>query len=185
MKVIDIIKDSAVLLNLSDVVDLLYDAQKTDAEKLENEEVANLLRLLNLSIRELCTNYIPMLATTAITTANKTYPLSSLDNFIRVESASQNDNLVEYKIINRVLNFDEDGNYLVEYSSYPNLKSLSDDVSFLKEYGADVAVFGLCAYFCLTKGMFEDFDKFHQTYENKCSTLKEMKTFIMPQRRWE
>ena len=185
MKVKDLIKDSAVMLNLGEVVDILEDGTKTDAEKQSATSVAELVKLTDLSIRELCSHYMPVLSSCKITTTNKTYPLSSINNFIRMESASIEDKMVDFKIINRVLVFEADGTYDIEYASYPNINNLDDDVSFLQNFGIDVAEYGLCAYYCLTKGLFDELDNFYQRYIKKCETLKDMKTFIMPQRRWE
>lgn len=185
MKVIDIISEGAMLLGLIDENDILCDTTKQESEKLENQTINDLFELSKLSIRELCTNYAPMLTTAAITTTNKTYPIASLSNCIRVEGITQNGNPVNYKIINRNINFEQDGDYTIEFSSYPNITSLENDLSFLQAYGLDAAVFGLCAYYCLTKGLFEEFEKFNQTYQDKASALKEMKVFTMPQRSWQ
>ncbi len=185
MKVIDIMCDSARLLGLEEECEMLCDSTKDETSKLANQTIKQMFELAKLSIRELCTNYAPVLTTTEITTTNKTYSISKLTNCIRVEGATQSGNPVNYKIINRNINFEQDGSYVIEFSSYPNISSLNDDLSFLQEYGLDVAVFGLCAYYCLTKGMFEDFEKYNQTYQEKASALKDMKVFMMPQRRWQ
>lgn len=185
MKVIDIMCDSARLLGLGEECDILTDPTKDETEKLQNQTIGQMFELAKLSIRELCTNYAPVLATTKIETTNKIYPINKLTNCIRVEGVTQNENPVNYKIINRNINFEQDGDYVIEFSSYPSISSLDDDLTFLQEYGLDIAVFGLCAYYCLTKGLFEDFEKYYQTYQDKASALKDMKVFVMPQRRWQ
>ena len=185
MKIKDLIQNSAVLLGLTDTVSVLQDEQKTDADKLADKQVAELLNLAELSIRELCTNYVPVLSTCEITTLNKTYPLSSIENFIKIESVKKGEENVKFKIISRNLILEEDGNFTVEYYSHPSISALTDDVSFLQEFGTEVAVFGLCAYYCLTKGLFEDFENYHEMYLERCTALKEVKCCIMPQRRWE
>lgn len=185
MKVIDILTNGATMLGLVETAITMQNSQKTDAEKLADADVGELFRLFNLSIQELCTSYMPILCSSKIETNNKTYPVASLNNCIRVNMVKCNDKEVKFKIINRVINFETDGTYDVEFSSYPTFSSLNDDVSFLQQYGVDVAVFGLCAYYCLTKGMFEDFERFHNAYLEKGNALKDMKIFVMPQRRWE
>ena len=185
MKVIDIMCDSARLLGLGNECDILCDQTKDETEKMEDQTIRHLFELAKLSIRELCTNYAPVLTTSDVDTTNKTYAINKLTNCIRVEGVTQNGNPVNYKIINRNINFEQDGKYTIEYSSYPSISNLDDDLVFLQEYGLDVAVFGLCAYYCLTKGLFEDFDKYYQTYQEKASALKDMKVFMMPQRRWQ
>lgn len=185
MKVIDVLTNGAIMLGLDQAAKLLQNQQKTDAEKLADADVDELFKLFNLSIQELCTSYMPILSSSVIETSNKTYPVSSLSNCIRVNMVKQNDEEVKFKIINRVINFENDGTYVVEYSSFPTFSNLTDDVGFLQQYGADIAVFGLCAYYCLSKGLFDDFKNYHDSYLEKGSALKDMKTFVMPQRRWK
>lgn len=185
MKVKDIIKNSALMLGLTNSVEIIEDEQKTELEKLKDETVGTLFRLCQFSVRELCTHYLPILKQVEITTSNKQYPLSSLDNFIKIKSIKLNEAVVDYKIVNRYITFEEDGSFIVEFYSYPTISSMDDTINFMDDYGLDVAVFGLCAYFCLTKGMFEDFDQFHEEYVERAKAIKELKNVNTPQRRWE
>ena len=185
MKVKDIIKNSALMLGLTDAVEIIEDEQKTELEKLNDETVGTLFRLCQFSVRELCTHYLPILKQVEITTSNKEYPLSSLNNFIKIKSIKFNGAIVDYKIVNRIITFDEDGSFTVEFYAYPTISNIDDEINFMEDYGLDVAVLGLCAYFCLTKGMFEDFDQFHEEYVERAKSIKELKNVNMPQRRWE
>lgn len=185
MKIIDILKSSAVLLGLAETSDLLNDPNTTDEIKLQNEQVKQLFDLAGFSIRELCTNYASVLQTQEIETISKKYPVNKLENYIRVRQITNDGQPVKFKVLNRSIVVEQDGNYLVEYESYPTLLGLDDDVSFLQQLSMDVAVYGLCSYFCVAKGMFEDFEFFHDEYIQKADALKDMKSFTMPQRRWE
>jgi len=49
----------------------------------ENEDVAILFSLIKLSIRELCTTYVPVATTKKITTIDKKFPVAQLKNFLR------------------------------------------------------------------------------------------------------
>ena len=68
---------------------------------------------------------------------------------------------------------------------YPSINSLFDDVDFLHGLSPDALVFGLCAYYSLANGMFEEFEGFHDKYLGKAEAIKELKNFDMPVRRWE
>ena len=92
---------------------------------------------------------------------------------------------VPYKIINRNLTFENNGNYEVCYYSYPEIESLFEEVDFLQKLNGDVIIFGLCSYFCLSKGLFEDFHELHDKYIERAECLKDMKIFTLPQRSWE
>ena len=83
------------------------------------------------------------------------------------------------------MNFEEDGTYTLVYSSYPAISSFFEDVDFLDECSLDVIVMGLCSYYTLAHGRFDEFEKFHNSYVQKAESLKGLKMFSMPQRRWQ
>ena len=60
-----------------------------------------------------------------------------------------------------------------------------EEIDFLSNFSEDVIVCGLCAYFSLAHGMFDEFKEFHEQYSEKAENMKELKSFNMPQRRWE
>lgn len=187
MKIIDIILDAACLLGLTDEQETIKtinaDNEKEILEKYDN--IASLSNLVNFSIRELCTNYVPVMANLEIETSEKSYPLSALENFIRVQNVYRNDEMVKFKIINRNIVFEEDGNYVVTYATYPTITTVFQDFDFLDNFSPDVLVFGLSAYYALAHGMFEEFKDFHERYINKAESLKNLKIFDMPSRRWQ
>ena len=106
-------------------------------------------------------------------------------NFIRVQNVKKNGETVKYKIINRNIVLEEDGEYEIEYLTYPNINSMFEEIDFLSNFSEDVIVCGLCTYFSLAHGMFDEFKEFHETYTEKAENLKELKSFNLPQRRWE
>lgn len=187
MKIIDILTDASMLLGMVDECEKLKNiTADNEIEILEsNEKIKNLFHLIQYSIRELCTNYIPVITIKTVATDNYTYPIANLENFIRINKVKRNGEMVKFKIFNRVLTFEEDGEYEVEYSTYPSVLSLFEEVDFLSEFSPDVLVLGLCAYYCLSVGMFGDFEEFHDKYITKAESLKVLKNFDLPQRRWE
>ena len=69
--------------------------------------------------------------------------------------------------------------------TYPEINSMFDEIDFLSNFSPDVIVFGLCSYYCLSSGMFEDFESFYDRYISKAESLKNLKIFELPARRWE
>lgn len=187
MKIIDILKDSAQLLGLTKEVGILESVTEDSIpEEIQtNENIVSLFNLVNFSIRELCTNYVPVLDSVLIQSKNCTYPLNSLENFIRIQNVYKDDNLIKFKIINRNLVFEEDGVYQVCYKTYPKVDSLFTEIDFLQSLSPDVIVFGLCAYYSLANGLFNEFKEFHDKYLSQAESLKELKFFEIPSRRWE
>jgi len=187
MKIVEILKDAAILLGLTQDV-AAFDSITEDNEQVvlaENPNVLSLFNLSKLSIRELCTNYLPVSQSEKITTSDKEYAVSNLTNFIRVQNAFKNEEMVKFKMINRNLIFEEDGEYEVVYLTYPNILSVFDEIDFLDHLSPDVVILGVCSYYSLAHGMFEDFEKMHDKYIQRAESLKELKIFSLPSRRWE
>ena len=186
MKIIDIMKNSAELLGLSKEYEILNTTTSSSEETaLENAEISKLFNLIKFSIQELCTHYVPVSTSQNITTTNKKNALSNLNNFIRINNVFKDGQPVKFKIINRNLEFAEDGNYTINYMTYPEINSMFDEIDFLSNFSPDVIVFGLCSYYCLSSGMFEDFESFYDRYISKAESLKNLKIFELPARRWE
>jgi len=186
MKIIDILTQTADLIGLTRESKILNQTTcETENETLENEEISGLYSLMKYSIQELCTNYVPIIANTQIEISNNSYPLSNLENYIYINALTKNNQYAKYKIINRNIVVEENGTYTVEYATYPTLNSLFDEVDFLSSFNPDVIIFGLAAYYTLSRGRFDEFKIFHEQYLEKAESLKALKSFNTPQRRWE
>ncbi len=187
MKIIDFLIDSASLLGLTDEVTVLSNATEDMETQIlqDNKNINSLFNLIKFSIRELCSNYVPMISNVTITTTNKSLAMSSLENCVRINNITLNGSMVKFKTINRNLVFEEDGEYLVNYATYPTINSLFEHVDFLQELSPDVIVFGLCSYFSLAHGLFDEFHDFHEKYTSKAQSLKHLRSFNLSSRRWE
>lgn len=186
MKIIDIINQSANLLNLVEAKDVLDKAMpEHEAELLNNNDVATLFNLIKFSIQELCSNYVPFAVSETVNTTNCKYFLSDLKNYIRLNEIKRCGQDVKHKIVNRCIQFEEDGEYQIYYMSYPEIHSMFEEFDFLTTLNPDVVVYGLCAYFSLANGLFEEFKGYHEIYIEKAENLKELKVFTMPQRSWQ
>lgn len=187
MKILDIMIESATLLGLNKECVLLQnmDLESEQLVYAENPTLFSLFNLSKYSIREVCTNYVPMIQSVKVTTKENKIPLSSLLNFIRVQNVEKNSEMVRYKIKNRNIILEEDGEYEINYLSYPDFDSAFDNVDFLNNLSPDVLVLSLCAYYALAHGMFDEFEDLHDRYVEKAESLKELRVFDMPARRWE
>ena len=187
MKIVDILKDSALLLGLTQEAEVLDTVTEETVEQVlqDNTNIASLFNLIQYSIRELCTNFVPINIEQKISIVDKQYPIGELENFIRINNICKDGQMVKYKILNRNITLDVDGEYVINFASYPTINTMFDEIDFLKNYSPDVMVFGLCAYFSLAHGMFEEFDEFHDKYISKAESLKSLRIFEIPARRWE
>lgn len=186
MKLIDILTTACNLLGMEVEANLLRaTTDENSDETLKNVNINRLFELSKFSIQEFCTNYVPITNQTTINTTNKTYQVKNLTNFIRMLNAYKGGESVKYKLINRNLVFDKDGEYTLFYLTYPNLTSLFDELDFLTNLNPDVIVFGLCAYYCLAVGLFSEYEDFHEKYVDKAESLKTLRSLNLPNRRWE
>ena len=187
MKIIDILIDAGHFLGLEDEIETLHNlTEETASFVLETDEkIAKLFNLVKFSVKELCSNYLPVINNVKIQTENKEYQLNQFENFIKIKNVIQNEQAVKYKILNRKIIFAEDGDYEVNYFTYPQIVSLFDEIDYLSDFCPDVIVFGLCSYFSLAYGMFEEFEHYHEEYIAKAESLKGLKNFNLPCRRWE
>ena len=187
MKVIDIMKESAILLGLMQERVAMETVTEENEVKVmaDNPEVFNLFNLFKFSIREFCSNYVPITTSIKVKSEDKKYPMSMLKNLIRIQNISYNGQSIKFKIVNRNIIFEEDGEYEISYSTYPEIETTFDEIDFLENFSPDVIVFGLCAYYSLAHGMFTEFEELHEKYVEKAESLKDLKIFNMPARRWE
>ena len=186
MKLIDILIRAAQLLGLEQESDTLKSTtQETESETCNKTNIKRLFELSKFSIQELCSNYLPVSNRTNITTTNSSFSLKDLTNYIRIQNVYEQGKLAKYKIINRNIVFEKDGEYTIEYFTYPLITSLFDELDFIQNFNPDVVVLGLCAYYCLAVGLFDEYQKFHDAYVERAESLKSLKVFALPSRRWE
>lgn len=186
MRVIDIIRQSAELLGLEDLVTIIdSDNEELLAGTLENSDLNKLFSLSKFAMQELCTNYCPILRMKEFTTTDKKYPTRELDNYIRLVNVKKNNEVCNYKIYNREITLEEDGTYIAEYLSYYVPDNMFDEIDFLNRFSPDVMVFAVCSYYAVAHGMFDEFKDFHERYVDRASSLKELSAGIMPMRNWE
>ena len=186
MKIIDILKQSCEMLGLFDQVKLLDAAtETTEQETLKDEELNSLINLFRYSIQELCSNYIPIITVEEMVEKSPKYEISLLKNYIRIQGIYKNETPVRYKIINRCIFFEESDKYSIHYETYPEINSMFEEINYLDNFSPDVLVFGLASYYTLSRGRFDEFEMFHNEYVQKAESLRGLKSFKLPQRRWE
>ncbi len=186
MKVLDIIRQSAEILGLESLVQLI-DEEDVDimSGTSDNEDFNKLFSLTRFALQELCTNYCPIRVQESFTTVNKKYALNNLFNYIRLLGVKKDGVSIDYKVYNREITMAEDGDYTVEYLAYVSTDSISDDLEFLARFSPDVLVFAVCSYYSVAHGMFEQFEDFHNRYIERAESLRELRGGSMPMRKWE
>lgn len=186
MKIVDVLKQASEMLALGEEINILHNAtEEGETEVLKNKEISTLFNLFRYSIQELCTNYMPMATSVNVEILNRKYEVANLTNYIKIQSVYKNEEPVNYKVLNRAIVVDADGEYTIQYSTYPTINSIFDEIDYLTNLSPDVLVLSLAAYYTLSRGRFDEFEIFYDQYKEKAESLKELKCFSLPQRRWE
>ena len=108
-----------------------------------------------------------------------------LENFIRIQNIYKDGEMVKFKLINRNVTLEEDANYEVRYETYPTITTMFEEIDFLQNFSPDAIVLGLCSYYALAHGRFDEFQEFHEKYTSKAESLKSLRNFQIPSRRWQ
>ncbi len=186
MQIIDILKRVCLTLSLTDEEKLLEEATKpSEEETLKNEEIKKLLNFLNLTLHELCVNYVPVLTSKEAYFEDKSYPISELTNFLKLQNIKKGDRIINHKFVDRNITVKEDGVYTINYYTYPTINSLYDNVDFLSKLSPDVLVFGVISFYCLSKALFDEFKIYNSKYRECAEAIKNLKIFELPKRIWQ
>lgn len=185
MTVLKVIAAACTFLDLGAEREILEDSSKTESEKLENEEIKKLYNLMQFALRELCSNYITVVTSVDLASSNCAIDLSNLNNFIKVNGISCNDDEIDFKIRNNKIILPFDDTFTIEYLTYPTITSLENDLDDVGIFDWGVVMLGLSAYYCLACGRFDEFNDFHAKYVLRAESIRTMKSFNLPMRRWE
>ena len=184
MQVIDIIKQATELLSLTDENEVLNTLTKENESELDSQDVKRMFTIFKLMLNDFCTNYTPLCSTQNIKVEDNNFPIKDIVNFYKIKNIKNGNRIVNYKIVNKniVIN---NGEYVVNYYSLPNVNSFFDELDFLSSLSPEVLVFGLCAFYCLSVGLFDEFKIYNEKYKSRAEAIKNLKIFEMPQRKWQ
>lgn len=178
-------KDVALVLGLNSVHSDILGLDLESEDVVLTDEVETLFDLTRVAIQEYCTNYAPVIDATKVNIVGGKYPVSNLTNFLRLKRLSYQGRDVRPKVVQRNIVVEQDGEYEVEYYTYPNITSVKDELDFLSNFSPDALISSTCAYWAVSHGQYQDFNRFHADYIDKASAIKDLRVFNIPKRRWE
>ena len=188
MTILDLIKKSAITLNVAEILNdnTLDDISDNNQEEYfsKNFELKRMFEFAKIVINEIG-SYVPQITETKMRTNNKKIDLISFDNLLKVISVKNNGADVEYSQLNGLLVFEEDGNYTIKYERCPVIVGITDWIDTRAGSITDTLLIdGLNAYYCLAVGLYAEYNVYHAKYTDKLSQLKSTKLFAMPCRSW-
>lgn len=188
MTILDLINKSAIMLNIQEVlndVDLSNITQYTEQSVIDkNFALKRLYQFAKIVVNEV-NSYQPVIKEVALSTTNKQIAFSELNNMSKIVSIKDDSGYIRCKFSDTHILFDNDGKYTISYTQAININSVFDEISLnVDEIGEDLFIAGLNAYYCLSTGLFQEFNVYNSNYVDKLSRLKNLKLFAMPCRSW-
>ena len=197
MKLREIIKLSAIMLSIDDVLngDKIYDEtfDITDEKSIiadgsiEERNLNLLIRCFNLAYNELATDYFSLLHCEKIVVKNGSFNLNLLNqNFHKIVKLSCNEEVCEkFEIYDNIL-YVKDGEYNIVYSFIPEFATLNTEINnFNGSVTERILVYGLNKEYCFISGLYSEAESYKIKYEEAIKQALSFKRNInLPKRRW-
>lgn len=187
MTILELINKTALMLNISPILDDKNIVDVTESNEAEivskNLTLKKLHEFAKVMLNEV-ESYLPKVAKLKAKTTDKKISLIGKD-IINIISVKNDFGYVKYEKVGSNLIFDTDGEYTIIYNQKLKTDSVLDIIeNHNGQIGDDLLVNGLSSYYCLSMGMFAEFNVYHAHYVERLSQLKSLKVFSMPCRSW-
>ena len=168
------------LMNFAKIIgeDIKRDAISSASQV--SDDFIDLVKIISIATRHLCLNStgLEYVKKVKIVAKNKTIKLKDLnDKFFYVISILRKGKVVQYKFsnINRnreTIEVPEDGEYDIEYSSYPNFYNLEEEINIELQPYIKAIFLSACALWFLKKEQFTIYKKFHQEFIDEINSIR-------------
>ena len=186
MIVKDIIKNTAKLLALSDVLDYYKDETITPSEEVTNT-IEDLLLATNTTNSYIGSLYFELTATSNVNSVNGIISFSSITNKDIVEIKDVKDaygNNVQFKILSDGIHI-LDGNYVVSFSYLPEELKIDDSIDYYQKLNTLMFSYGVAGEYLFLKGNVEEAYLWDKRFKDLLFALARPKRNInMPSERW-
>lgn len=188
MTILDLIKKTAVIFNIEAILkDSNLNEVANEAQLTILSSNSQLNRMFELTKVVLCEVYsyankeIEVTANAIDCQIDK----SSLGNVGRIVLVRNQYGKANYRIIDDRIMVEHDGEYVIKCVVAPSTDYLNNEIDMLNgAISEDMLINGLNAYYCLTAGLFEEYNVYNGRYLDGFSKLKNSKLFAMPCRSW-
>lgn len=185
MKVKEIISEVAMLLRLGEIEDetVLEDVSLL-SEQAQNE-VAKILKCVNLMTVDIATNFIPVKTKEKIEVVDNAFDLTELSKTIfKPISVEKSFHKCLFKQIENQI-YLSDGTYDLTYAYIPQKFELEDDIICFGALTLPIFCYGVCSAYSIIGGTYDEAEmwdsKFKSGILNVCRNDREI---VMPKRRW-
>ncbi len=187
MKIKDIVKMTAELLELTDVLSLnAFTGETNEEDALVKHDLDLLVRCANLSLSILATDKFKLKKVETFLTETGEI---SFDNFSKnvfeILSVKSKNKKVDFRVYPTILDCFNKGNYSVTYAYMPDYKTLDEDIDdFDKKVPLHLMAYFTASEFSFVSGNFEDASIWEQKYKEALGFITSSKSRKLPERRW-
>ncbi len=188
MTILDLIKKSALMLNVEQILNDrdLENPTLDDLSEIfkSNNTLVRMYEFAKLTINEVC-SHSARINEIKCDCYDNFIPLRSIPNVFKVIAVKNDNGYVKFSIINNAIKLKENGLYTVIYYQNPEINSILDEVDNNQgRISDDVFLFGLNAYYSLANGLYAEYNVYNAQYIERLSQIKNLKVFSMPCRSW-
>lgn len=188
MTILELIKKSATILNVKQILDDTGLKDLTPADEAtvlsKNQELSRMYELAKLVINDV-TSYSPIVNEMEVNSVDKKIAISKFSRLEKIVAVKGRDGYVKFCIRNNSLCVEQDGLYTVIYQQYPLNNSILQTINnFNGNISDDMLISGLNSYYCLATGLYAEYNVYNAQYVDRLSRIKNLKVFSMPSRRW-
>lgn len=187
MQVIDIVKNSAKLLELNDVLECLNDSTIDETFEITSD-IDNLLMSINIVCRDIASSFCEVIDSVKIECTDDLIKFSQITDkdILNIKSVKTFGDLkVDYQVKADGVHI-LPGCYVIEFSYLPKNVGRDDSIDFCEKIGLDVFSYGVVSEYLFLKGDIQSAsvwgDKFKDLLWSICRTRKSIN---IPCKRWE
>ena len=186
MLVKNIIKMSAEYLDLKEVVKYLNNEIDSTADIAD--EIANLMLAINMVNNNIASSYIELLAEKKLYVSEDVTQYSAISNrsIIDVKKVlSLSGKKINFKILPEGLKIEFSGDVVIEYSYFPDMLNLADEINYYLKMNEITFAVGVVAEYLYIKGDVDDAYVWDKRFKNTIFNLiRPRRNIVLPARRW-
>ena len=182
MTVKEVVVFAADLLGIGDSARAFLDGSSEEGEN----EVATLVRAVNLVENELAIEYFPLYCEEVLEVeSGRLYYRDLANAVVRILSVkSQNGEKISYKIFSDYMRVDN-GSVIVKYAYMPTIKTIEDTLDFGFGVSIQMLALGVVAEYCFMNGLYGEAEGWNKKYRAEIATsYRARPAKSIKERRW-
>ena len=187
MTVLDVLETASLYLNLREELDYYFNENNSTTPSDEVvKKFNNLLKALNLTVKEIATEFKTLFYEEKKTFENNKLKISTLSQkLFKVFEVKDENKAYNFKIIDDYIVINSNGEKVVSYAYVPEELESSDDICYLDNIYEKTLALGTCMEYYYLTNIFDEAtiweDRYNKSLQN---CLRESGKHNLPKRRW-